>query len=293
MTVAVRLGRRRGGADATCVLVLLGAAALLPGPASGSASAPVTWERLEPGLEFGVAQSPIRSEVGDSRIRILRIDPTRFELRLLNSSASPEGSPLTAREWSQHYGLLAAINASLYQSDQRTSIALMKSRTHTNNPRLSKHNAVLLFDRLDSGVPPVQIVDRTCRDLADVQGHYGAMVQSIRMVSCNRANVWSQQPENKWSTAAIGIDQDGKLLFFHVRSPLSTHDLIDGLLALPLGLREAMYVEGGPEAQLYVNAAGRELEFVGSHGSSFAGIENTTALPIPNVLGVRRIQPAP
>ena len=30
-------------------------------------------------------------------------------------------------------------------------------------------------------------------------------------------------------------------------------------------------------------------EFVGSHGSSFAGIENTVALPIPNVLGIRRV----
>ena len=42
-----------------------------------------------------------------------------------------------------------------------------------------------------------------------------------------------------------------------------------------------MYVEGGPEAQLYVNAGGRELEFVGSHGSSFAGIENTVRAADP------------
>jgi hypothetical protein len=196
---------------------------------------------------------------------------------------------LTAKEWAERSGLVAAINASLYQTDQSTSIALMKSRTHTNNPRLSKHNTVLLFDRLDDSVPPVQIVDRTCRDLDAIRPRYGAMVQSIRMVSCARANVWTQQPENKWSTAAIGIDQRGRLLFIHVRSPLSTHDLIDALLALPLELREAMYVEGGPEAQLYVHAGGRELEFVGSHGSSFAGIENTMALPIPNVLGIRRV----
>lgn len=293
MTPAVRLGRRPWRADATCALVLLGAAALLPARAAGAGPSAVTWELLEPGLELGTAQSPIPSDAGDSRIHILRIDPTRFELQLLNSSASPDRSPLTARQWSLQHHLVAAINASLYQTDQRTSIALMKSRLHTNNPRLSKHNAVLLFDRLDDGVPPVQIVDRTCRDLADLQGRYGAMVQSIRMVSCKRANVWSQQPENKWSAAAIGIDQQGTLLFIHVRSPLSTHDLIDSLLALPLGLREAMYVEGGPEAQLYVNAGGRELELVGSHGSSFAGIENTYALPIPNVVGVRRIQPPP
>jgi hypothetical protein len=270
--------------------LLLAAAAVLPRAMAADAPA-IAWELLEPGLELGTAASPISSAAGDSRIRILRIDPARFELLLLNSSASPDGARHTAREWARRNGLVAAINASLYQTDHRTSVSLMKSRTHTNNPRLSRHNAVLLFDRLDPSVPPVQIVDRTCRNLADVQGHYGSMVQSIRMVSCTRANVWSQQPEKKWSTAALGIDQDGKLLLIHVRSPLSTHDLIDGLLSLPLGLREAMYLEGGPEAQLYVNAGGRELEWVGSHGSSFAGIENTYALPIPNAVGVRRVDP--
>ncbi len=50
-----------------------------------------------------------------------------------------------------------------------------------------------------------------------------------------------------------------------------------------------MCVEGGPEAQLYVNAGGLELEVVGSHGSSFAGFENSLALPIPNALGLRRL----
>ena len=271
-----------------CAVVLLGVAALLPIPATAD-PAGVTWELLEPGLEFASAPSPIASTSGDSRINIVRIDPARFDLQLLNSSASPDGARHTAKEWSQRYNLVAAINASLYQTDHSTSVSLMKSRTHTNNPRLSSHNAVLLFDRLDDAVPPVQIVDRTCRNLSDVQGRYGGMVQSIRMVSCNRLNVWSQQPDKKWSTAAIGVDQRGRLLVIHVRSPLTTHDLIDSLLMLPLDLREAMYVEGGPEAQLYVHAGGREIELVGSHGSSFAGIENTYALPIPNVVGVRRI----
>ena len=289
MAPAVRLGRWERGATAACALALLGAAAVRSVRAADHDGPAITWEVLEPGLEFGTATAPMASTAGDSRIRLLRIDPTRFELQLLNSSASADGAPLTAKDWAHRYGLAAAINASLYQADQRTSTSLMKSRTHTNNPRLSSYNAVLLFDRLDTAVPPVQIVDRTCRDLAGVQNRYGAMVQSIRMVSCDGANVWSQQPENRWSTAAVGIDQRGNLLFIHVRSPYSTHDLIDGLLALPVGLREAMYVEGGPEAQLYIDAGGRELEFVGSHGSSFAGIENTQAMPIPNVLGVRKI----
>lgn len=270
-----------------CALALIALAALLPARGQEPVAPAIAWQQLEPGLELGTAPAP--GAPADTPIQLLRIDPTRFELQLLNSSAAPDGSRMTAKQWAQRSGLVAAINASLYQTDHRTSISLMKSRTHTNNPRLSKHNAVLVFDRLDSGMPPVQIVDRTCRSFADVENRYAGMVQSIRMVSCHGTNVWSQQPDKKWSTAALGIDQQGRLLFIHVRAPLTTHDLVDALLALPLGLREAMYLEGGPEAQLYVNAGGREVEVVGSQGSSFAAIENTYALPIPNVLGVRRI----
>ena len=50
-----------------------------------------------------------------------------------------------------------------------------------------------------------------------------------------------------------------------------------------------MYVEGGPEAQLYVRAGGRELEFVGSYGSALGVAADLYVAPIPNVIGVRRI----
>jgi hypothetical protein len=287
MGLLVRSERRRRHLTSGWAIVLLGVMHVIPARADGPGGA-VSWEVLEPGLEFATAESPIPAAAGDSRIRVLRVDPTRYELTLLNSSAA-DGTRRTAKEWAGRYGLVAAINASLYQTDNSTSVSLMTARGHTNNPRLSKHNAVLLFDRLDDSVPPVQIVDRTCRDFGAVRTRYAAAVQNIRMVSCTRHNVWTPQPDKKWSTAAIGVDTQGRLLFVHVRSPLSTHDLIDALLALPLDLRETMYVEGGPEAQLYVTAGGRELEFVGSHGSSFAGIENTYALPIPNVIGLKRI----
>jgi hypothetical protein len=249
----------------------------------------VAWQQLEPGLDYADVRSPIASTEGDSRIRMVRIDPTRFAIELFNASAAPEGLRRTAREWAEQHQLVAAINASLYQADYRTSTSLMRSRRHVNNPRLSRHNAVLVFDPTDPSRPPVQLIDRTCRDLAAIESHYAGAVQGIRMISCKRANVWTQQPK-QWSNAAVGIDDKGRLLFLHMRAPLSTHDFAEALLALPIGLRETMYVEGGPEAQLFVHAGGREHEALGSHGSSgLASLANGFALPIPNVLGVRRL----
>ncbi len=231
----MRVGSSRNGTKRLAVAFAGAALGLLVGslPTAAGEPGPGVWQRLEPGLEYASFRSPVPAEGGDSRIRVLRIDPRRFELQLLNVSAFPDGAPMTAKEWARRHDLVAATNASLYQADYRTSVSLMKTRDHTNNPRLSKDNAILAFDRLDDAVPPVQIIDRTCDDLPGLQEHYGALVQSIRMISCQGKNVWRPQ-DKAWSTAAIGIDRAGRVLFIHVRSPFSTHDLIEGLLALPL-----------------------------------------------------------
>jgi uncharacterized protein YigE (DUF2233 family) len=267
---------------------LLGAC-LLGGVAAAEPEAPASpWRRLEPGLELAAFPAPQPAQLGDSTIRVLRIDPERFALRLLNASASDAGTLRTARGWAQEHELVAAINASMYQTDYLSSVSLMINRAHVNNPRVSKDNAVLAFDRKDAEVPRIQIIDRKCQDFDGLRNHYRVLVQSIRMISCHGGNVWGQQ-EQKWSIAAIGIDAAGRVLFIHCRSPYSVHDLIDMLLGLPIGLRNAMYVEGGPEAQLYVRAGGEELEFYGSLETGlFDADANGRAWPIPNAIGVVR-----
>ena len=255
----------------------------VPATAPGS-----PWTELEPGLEIGEFLSPQLSDIGDSRIHVLRIDPQAFELRLMNASASDADELLTARQWCEREDLVAAINSSMYQTDYRTSVSLMRTRTYTNNPHLTKDQAVLAFDRLDASVPEVQIIDRECQDFEDLGDRYGTLVQSIRMISCTGKNVWTQQPK-RWSTAAIGSDGEGRVLFVHVRSPYTTHDLINILMKLPLGLTGAMYTEGGPEAQLFIRGGGQELEFIGSFETGFMETDSIAmALPVPNVIGVAR-----
>ncbi len=254
-----------------------------------SRAADSPWREIEPGLELAEFPAPRAAERGDSLIRVLRIDPEHFDLRLLNASAAGEDARLrTARDWAREHELVAAINASMFQTDYRSSVSLMINRAHVNNPRVSKDNAVLAFDRKDADAPRVQIIDRECQDFEDLRGRYRVLVQSIRMVSCEGDNVWAEQSE-RWSTAAIGVDASGRVLFIHCRSPYSVHDLIDMLLELPLSLRNAMYVEGGREAQLYVRTPEKELEFYGSVEAPFFDAEaNRVAWPIPNAIGVAR-----
>ena len=162
----------------------------------------------------------------------------------------------------------------------------MRTRTHVNNPRISKDMTILAFDRLGTGIPEVKIIDRQCEDFRIWKHKYGTLVQSIRMISCKGKNVWRQQPK-KYSTVAIGIDKADRVLFIHVGSPFSTHDVINILQSLPLEIDRAMYTEGGPQAQLYIKSGDHEYEFIGHSEIDLGGKTNSLfSWPIPNTIGV-------
>jgi hypothetical protein len=246
------------------------------------------WQQLDQGIELGTFLSPLKAEVGDSLIRVLRVDPKYYRLRLLNASAIRNGAPITPKQWCRQNGLTAVINASMYQTDYKTSVSLMRQKGHINNPRLSKDMTILAFDRLDSSVSEVKIIDRQCEDFGFWKKKYATLIQSIRMISCTGKNVWKQQ-QRRWSTSAIGIDANNNVLFIHVRSLYSTHDLINILKKLPLNISRAMYTEGGPQAQLYIKVPNKEFEFVGSYevGSGDAN-KGSLSWPLPNMIGIAK-----
>ncbi|MCM2332940.1 MAG: phosphodiester glycosidase family protein, partial [Anaeromyxobacteraceae bacterium] len=182
--------------------LLLAAAMSAPAQASGPATAPPPavpagqaapqppFASLEPGLELALLPGPPATQ-GDGLIAVVRIDPARFKVELLNASAPGEGRPRSVRDWAFRAGASAAINASLYQADWRTAVGLMRSRDHVNHTRVGKDRAVLAFDPVVSGVAPVRIIDRDCEDLDTAGRSYAGLVQSIRMVSCQRVGVWA------------------------------------------------------------------------------------------------------
>ncbi|MBC8283096.1 MAG: phosphodiester glycosidase family protein [Nitrospinae bacterium] len=270
----------------------MGSEVLLPTEAgfarASSESSPAAWRNLEPGLDMGLFPAPKKSIVGDSLIRILRADPRFFSLRLLNSSASKTKKRYSVKKWVNQNSLVAGINASMYQKNQVSSVSYMKTGKHVNSTWLSKDKTVLAFDPTEKEIPTVKIIDRECEDFSTLKNQYATLIQSIRMVSCKGENVWA--PQNKmWSTAAVGIDKKGKILFIHVRSPYPTHELVNMLLQLPINLERAMYVEGGADAQLYINTGKEEKEFIGSYSTGSREHDgNTFSRPIPNVLGLVR-----
>lgn len=254
-------------------------------PAYGSENSP--WERIEEGLHLGTFDAPKKSEIGDSKITVLKADPNLYSLKLLCASEH-DWKKLTLKEWCRRFQLLAGVNAGMYQEDGFTSVGYMKNFLHFNNPRLNGNNTILAFNPIDPSLPGTWIIDRECHDFHSLKKKYQTMIQSIRMISCRQENVWSSQ-EGKWSIVAFGIDSADNLLFLFSQSPFSVHDFIDNLLTLPLSIRSAMYLEGGPQAGFYLSVGDTEME---KHGNVETGFGQTSmfhmAWPIPNVLGLVR-----
>ena len=240
---------------------------------------------INQGLWLGEFNSPAKSITGTSRVTVLKINPRFYSLKLLSAGEKNTGS-ITADAWVDKFNLIAVINASMYLQDHKTSTGYMKNVGYVNNKNINKRfGAFMVFNVDDSSLPPVQIIDRTYQDWKNLIGKYKTVVQNYRMVSLKQENVWKQKIKI-FSIACVGMDKEGNVLFIHSRSPYSIHDFNNILLELPLNIRNVMYVEGGPEASLYVKTDKFTKKCVGSYETNFWDVSNKVFWQIPNVIGI-------
>ena len=246
-----------------------------------------TWQQLDTGLEIGTFAAPMPSRCGDRKITVVRIDPAAWRFRLL-TAAQQGRRARTARQWATEFGQTAVINAGMFREDGFTNVGFMKCDDHVNNPRFNTDNAMVAAEPTDPKLPRFQIIDREAQDWKSLVNQYRYVTQGIRMVDSHGKNRWAEQPR-MWSIALMGIDGKGKALMIFCRSPFTVHVMIDMLLRLDIDLKRAMYLEGGPEASLYLKTQDCEFEGYGSFETGFfESDDNDRAWTLPNVIGISR-----
>ncbi|MGJ3521445.1 phosphodiester glycosidase family protein [Nitratidesulfovibrio sp. D1] len=289
----------RRAAAVLAVLGMLLAAALAhadePHPAGMGADDTPGWTELDTGLQLGIFPAPDAPD-GPERIVAVRIDPAYYEFSL--HTTSEEGEPaLSLTDWARRHDLNAVINASMYLPDARTSTGYLRNGAHLNNPRIGGNlGAFFVFGPLSSDLPQADLpqadlpqadlLDRTADPWETLLPQYRSVVQNYRLIGANRRILWPQGGP-LYSVAAVGQDGSGAILFLHCREPLTAWRFATILLALPIDIRDVMYVEGGPQAGLYLRTPVRTDIWMGRHPADFWSGGNAAA-PLPNVLGARR-----
>lgn len=224
---------------------------------------------------------------GDRRLTVLRIDPARA--RLVAVLASERGGvKRTAGEWCRTAGLAAAINLGMFKTDHRTNVGHLTTARGANNPAwVSSYQSVLaLHPSAGKPAPAAVMVDLDEPGARARLRGYATVIQNLRLIRGPGRNVW-KRADRRWSQAAVAMDGAGRVLFLFCRTPLAPPEFNRVVLGLPLDVKRAMHVEGGPEASLSIHAGGVDQDLFGSFETGFTEDDgNRAAWPIPNVLGV-------
>ncbi len=271
-------------------LSLLVAIALHIGPSSAASP----WTTLEPGLELGEFFGSTPSLFNSGKISILRIDPKLWDIKLYSRQEFGYDGGISAQEWSKRHQLTAAINAGMYLQDLSTHVGYMQAGDLTQGRRVKRYQSLAAFSPKTDGLPPFRIfdLDEKDADFSSITSQYEHAVQNLRLIKRPGKNRWSQQ-DRRWNEAALGEDKQGRALFIYSRNLLSMHDLNQTLLKLPIDLVSAQHLEGGKEAQLYINHPKHTEEITNSFSHPFLGNSGRLkAWPIPNVIGISKKLPA-
>ena len=254
-----------------------------------TAASPDCWNQIAPGMHTCTVHSKVRAPVGDGRIVVVRVDPAKWAFTLLSLGDASNSKKDAARGWAQRNGLVLATNAGMFETDFRTHVGYMASPTRVNSDRINHYLSVVAFDpRQPTKRPAFRIfdLDQPGITIPAIRKDYGSVVQNLRLVKKPGRNRWPQQPK-RWSEAALGEDKQGRALFVFSRTPFSMRDLNLTLLRSKIGLVALQHLEGGPEAQLYVDVPGTKFELFGSFETDFRDDDsNNEPWPIPNVIGV-------
>lgn len=260
-------------------------------PLSFSSAEKQGWSQLEEGLLFRSFETKKKAKYGNSRLSVLKTNLKHHDLVLLTAHELKNEGRI-APEWANEYDLVAVTNAGMFESNLQ-STGYLKNGNYFNNPVFKEnYHAFLAFNpkpNENQKSPLVQIIDKKCQPnyLSELE-KYASISQSLRMINCWGQNVWLPQPKI-WSIAALAVDKENHLLFLYSRSPYSVHRFNQEILALPLDLKQAMYLEGGPEASLYIQTPEFQFEGIGSYETGFnEDNDNKEFWPIPNVLGLKR-----
>src|SRR6059036_3711578 len=105
------------------------AASVLGGPAP-----PIEWQAVIPGVSY--AAIPIRRAVaiGDTILRVVRIDPRRAPL-VARMAARDGGGPRTANEWCTASSLAVAINLGMFQGGGLANVGYARNGLEVSNGR--------------------------------------------------------------------------------------------------------------------------------------------------------------
>ncbi len=247
------------------------------------------WVTLTKGLQYREINASVKSEIGDSKISLVRLDRDLFEFDVF-SATNYDSIPKSVDRWAKKHKLNIVFNSGMYsQENTLLSRAFLKSGKHVNNPSIIEDfNLMMAMSPNAIHRENIEVLDLTCENFDQIKNEFNSYAQGLRMIDCNgKPMFWKKKIQScSMIIAAEGIDNKFYIIF--CRSPYTHNQMIEFMLKMPYGIRNAIYLEGGPETSLFIDVNGHRIQKVGSWVSdTWESDENKHFWSLPNVVGVK------
>ncbi len=243
-----------------------------------------TWTSLGSGVEHAWFAFDPPPPVGCNRLDVVRIDPAKVQFVAYTEHLHGKGQK-TAKEWCDPNLGYVVTNLGMYHPDGRHVGYLAVDGQVDQATVVGDYRSVFLAGPKSDEQPGATIADFGGDSLEGPTKDWNIVSQNLRLIADPGKNVWSKQ-ERRWSEAALGRDGSGRILILHTRAAFTMAELNDRLLAMSLDLRQAMHLEGGPEASLSICTPSFQLHASGGFESGFSTDEERVQWPLPNVLAI-------
>jgi len=236
-------------------------------------------------LVEGLVVDRLPAPRGDEPVTMVRIDTEHFEIGLF--TAQRHEGRRRPEHWIEEFDLVGVINASMFQPNGHSTALMLDDDVVNNDYVHPAYEGFLAFGERDQALPAVQIVGSDCEgfNLELLKSSYRFVVQDYRLLGCDSRAIEWRDPR-QYSVCAVALDEAGRLVWIHSGAPYPISELADWLARGELGLSAALFAEGGAEAALCVEIAGKSVREMGRHGASPPALRFR---PVPNVLGIRQI----
>ena len=239
---------------------------------------------LRPGIEFGTIHGEPFCRFGSPQIAVLRLDPRRATIRVRHYSRLAERKPLTIVEWQEKSGALAVFNAGQYYPDY-SYMGLLVSEGVPISPKLHpSYQPALVASPVGAGAG-ARVLDLTRRPL-DPKRPGGREVAQSFMLFDTSGTLRIRKSNQVAKRTVVAEDQQGRLLAITSEGGYTLHEFAQLLQKLPLGIDEAMSMDGGDEAELCVRSGGFRYGSFGPWKEDGFPDAPGAQVPLPAVIAV-------
>lgn len=244
------------------------------------------WKTIRSGLEATAVPFSFEVNCGDSLVRLFRIEKKAACLRLA-CAAILDNQASTAPGWAEKGGFDLVFNAGMYLPGTMKAAGRMAVKGTLIQAK-ENPNFGAWFQLDGQGRQGFALQDKSCHPARPDSGVFASRFECMRMLDCNGMPVSWNKKRQSCSMLVAAEDSAGNFILAFCRSPMSQNQMAKFLARLPLGLRSALYLEGGPETSLFIKAPSGDISLVGTYVSgTWERCDNREFRRLPNAVGIK------